>query len=361
MTNRSPLPITEVTTRSSLIDALKAGASQLILLHHVATYGPISDELYPLAPGILGLLYDYGRWAVQIFLVVAGYLTARSLLPASKTVETTLFQPIAKRYLRLIPPYLVALSIAMVCNAVAHPWLPEMELPTPPTWSQWFAHVILAQDFLGFSALSAGAWYISIDFQLFVMMLVLVWLGKRAGKSVPWLLISALGLASLFGFNRYQSLDHSGLYFFAAYSLGAAAHAIGSAKRPLPWLLAVGAIVGLSLAIDFRGRLLLAAGTALVLLYKDRFHLLNSKFLSRPIATLGRISYALFLVHYPIYLLGNVVFVRFDAHGPAAAMGFALTVWICIMLAAGVFYRWVEFPCTQYGSRSKSTNPTGRM
>ena len=292
---------------------------------------------------------------------MAGYLTARSLFPAHKAVEIKLLQPIAKRYLRLIPPYLVALAIAMICNAIAHPWLPEMELPSPPSWSQWLAHVILAQDFLGFSALSAGAWYISIDFQLFLLMLVLVWVGNRLGKGIPLILVSALALASLFGFNRFQSMDHTGLYFFAAYSLGAAAHAIGFSKNPQRWLLAIVAILTLSLAIDFRGRIVLAAGIALMIGFKDRFDWPNGKFLRRPIFALGRISYALFLVHYPIYLLGNVVFVRLGFHGAIAAASFAVVFWICSMVAAGIFYRWVEYPCTQYGSRSKSTDLAGRV
>ena len=64
--------------QSGAIDTLKAGASQLIVLHHLAAYGPISDALETSAPVLVDWLFDYGRMAVQVFLVIGGYLAARA-------------------------------------------------------------------------------------------------------------------------------------------------------------------------------------------------------------------------------------------------------------------------------------------
>jgi len=70
------LPISRMTTenpdnannancsRLPLIDALKAIASQLIVIHHLAFYGPMSDYALPLAPKLIPWLYDYARIAV---------------------------------------------------------------------------------------------------------------------------------------------------------------------------------------------------------------------------------------------------------------------------------------------------------
>ena len=52
-----------------LIDAFKALASQLIVLHHLAAYGPLSVAARQIAPGTVDWLYDYARMAVQVFLV----------------------------------------------------------------------------------------------------------------------------------------------------------------------------------------------------------------------------------------------------------------------------------------------------
>ena len=65
-----------------LSDVLKGLSCVLIVGHHLAFYGPRSDAALPLAPQLIAWLSDYGRLAVQVFLVVAGYLAASGLAPA---------------------------------------------------------------------------------------------------------------------------------------------------------------------------------------------------------------------------------------------------------------------------------------
>ena len=62
-----------------LVDALKAIASQLIVLHHLSAYGPLSLTMREAFPGTMGWLFEYGRMAVQVFLVIGGFLAARAL------------------------------------------------------------------------------------------------------------------------------------------------------------------------------------------------------------------------------------------------------------------------------------------
>jgi len=57
----------DVHTRLAFIDALKAVAFQLIVLHHLAFYGPMSDHAYPLAPALISWLSQDARMAVQAF------------------------------------------------------------------------------------------------------------------------------------------------------------------------------------------------------------------------------------------------------------------------------------------------------
>ena len=54
-------------SRLACVDALKAVSSHLIVLHHLAFYGPMSDAAQSLAPGLIGWLSDYARIAVQVF------------------------------------------------------------------------------------------------------------------------------------------------------------------------------------------------------------------------------------------------------------------------------------------------------
>ncbi|MBN8489756.1 MAG: acyltransferase, partial [Burkholderiales bacterium] len=64
-----------------LPDWLRAIASQLIIAHHLTWYGPLAASAALLWPELFELLQAHGRLAVQVFLVVAGYLAARGLAP----------------------------------------------------------------------------------------------------------------------------------------------------------------------------------------------------------------------------------------------------------------------------------------
>ena len=66
-----------------LIDALKAIAALLVLTHHFSSYGPLAESARQHFPVVFDWLFAYGRMAVQVFLVIAGFLAARGLAASS--------------------------------------------------------------------------------------------------------------------------------------------------------------------------------------------------------------------------------------------------------------------------------------
>ncbi|MGH8034482.1 MAG: acyltransferase family protein, partial [Lysobacterales bacterium] len=147
------------------IDALKGLACAMIVWHHLAFYGPMSDVVHPIVPGLTGWLYDYGRMAVQVFLVVGGFLAAGSLAPGGVATFGPAGRLILRRYRRLVPPFLVALAVSVLVAALVRPWFEHASVPAAPTLVQLLAHVLLLQDVLGQEALSAGVWYVAIVLQ----------------------------------------------------------------------------------------------------------------------------------------------------------------------------------------------------
>ena len=97
-----------------LIDMVKGVACITIVWHHLAFYGPMSDIAQPLAPALMAWLYDYGRMAVQVFLVLGGYLAAASLAPQGVARFDHAGNAVAKRFVRLVVPYAVALLLTVV-------------------------------------------------------------------------------------------------------------------------------------------------------------------------------------------------------------------------------------------------------
>jgi peptidoglycan/LPS O-acetylase OafA/YrhL len=340
------------TYRMPVVDALKALASQAIVLHHLATYGAMSDAAYVAAPGLISWLYDYGRMAVAVFLVVAGFLAARGMAPNGAPTVHAPLSMIWRRYLRLTVPYLAAITLAMGCAAVARLCLTEEFVPDAPTATQVLAHAVLLQNILGHTSLSAGVWYIAIDFQLFAVMVLLLWFSRRVTAALPhlgelWVLpVSALAVAGLFYFGRDPAWDNWAVYFFGSYGMGALAWWASSRGRSAAWMLVMACVVVLALVVDFRHRVALALGVALILGVTRRTGVADHWRLNAPTAFLGEISYSVFLVHFPISLLCNALFswLRLES-ALAGSVGLLLT-WALAVLGGALFHRLVEAPAS---------------
>lgn len=335
-------------TRQTHIDALKCIGSQLIVLHHFSAYGPVADAAALAAPALMGWLYDYARMAVQIFLVLGGYLAMQGLLPAMRGDTAQLGRAVLLRYLRLALPFCVAILLAVASAAVARHWLHADFIPAPPGWGQALAHLFLLHDVVDAEALSAGVWYVAIDLQLYALLALLLWLGQRGARPATALwLVAGLMLASLLHFNRDAGWDDWAPYFFGSYALGALAWWAARSPHALRWLGLLAALGVLALLLDWRTRIALALGVALLLIALHwrgpAVHTLPAAF-ARPLHALGRMSYALFLVHFPVLMLGNALYARLGGSQPGeAVVALVLSVLASVALAF-VFERRIEAP-----------------
>lgn len=336
------------------VDALKACAAQLIVLHHLSAYGPVADAVHALAPQLMAWLYQYGRMAVQVFLVVGGFLSARALSARGQMLEGGVAGLLWRRYLRLALPFMAAVLLTLTCSGLVARWLPEL-VPHSVSATQLMAHGLLLHGVLGQESLTVGAWYVAMDFQLFAVLLGLLWLARSARLPrierhfVGPALVLVLALASLFVFNRIAALDAWAPYFFAAYGLGALVHWLGLSPHRRLGLALLSVVVVAALLFDFRERIALALLTALLLAALQRRHQAGQPLLlagrrAATVAYLGTQSYSLFLVHFPICLLVNALFADYELSSGWAGVAAMLMAWGLSNLAALPFYRWVEAP-----------------
>lgn len=343
-----------------LLDAAKGLACAVIVGHHLSRYGPMPAGAYTLAPELFAWLSDQGRLAVQVFLVIAGFLAAASLAPDGMLRVERPMARILQRYGRLVMPYLAALTVCVLVAAVVRPWLDEDVVPASPTFGQLVAHGLLLQDLLGYESLSTGVWYVAIDFQLFALALALVGLPtllQRAGGTssaavrarwMPVALVMGLAVASLALFNRHAGLDDTAIYFFGTYGLGMLVFWIGRATRFSTWQSAI-ALLGLvgagALAIDWRSRIATALVTALLLAVAQRRQWLSPPHwpaAAVPLQRLGRMSYSLFLIHFPVLLAMNAAVANAGPHGAWFDAAGLVATFALSVAAAALLYRWVE-------------------
>jgi peptidoglycan/LPS O-acetylase OafA/YrhL len=330
------------------VDALKAVASQFIVLHHLAAYGPMSDVVYEHAAGLFDWLYHDARMAVQVFFVVGGFLAARTLAPGGVAAFSSPLALLWRRYCRLAIPYVTAILISVGAAAVARAWMEHESVPGTPTLSQFLSHVFLLHDVLGYEALSAGVWYVAIDFQLFGLMVALLWVARpsgAAGASHRWaspLLLWLTAIASLLYFNRNADWDVWALYFVAAYVLGALAYWASERTHSALWLGALAAVALLSVVVDFRPRILVALAVAITIGVARRTGV-PARWPTVPLLSfLGRIAYSVFLVHFPVCMLINAAVFRFFGADPVANLVGLFIAWGASIGAGWLLYHLVE-------------------
>ena len=126
-TRTAPLAALPVLSRDGPLDALRFLAALFIVLYHVAERAPVS---------LFSLSHAFGRGylATDFFLMLSGYVLARTYGPRLLGQEVTTGEFLKRRILRIWPAHLVmlALFVAFVLGTGAVGLAPQN-----PQWFQW--------------------------------------------------------------------------------------------------------------------------------------------------------------------------------------------------------------------------------
>ena len=333
--------------RSLTVDVLKVVAAQFIVWHHFSAYGPMADTMTLVWPHLMEWLYRYARLAVQVFLVVGGYLAAQSVM--HKPIQNPLIS-IAKRYLRLVPFYVFALALISLAVAVSRNTIHADWLPNEPTLWQFVAHGLLLHDIFGFEALSSGAWYVAIDFQLYALLILLCFALQSPTNKRLSIVVALLCTASMWLFNRVDELDIWAIYFLAAYGLGVlAAWAKRSAfEAKVFWLTALLAVA--ALCVEYRTRLSLALLTAVWLVIKPK-GLVHWTPMKRVVHRLSNSAYVLFLTHFGVIVLFSDMWNKSHFYDPDMALALTVFAWLCCVGMGLFLHEKAEVPIHHWVSQ----------
>ena len=342
-----------------LIDGLKVFAAQIIILHHCLSYGELASAAKELLPSVAAFLFDYGRYAVQVFLVMAGYLAAQSFESmmavqnhSSKKGAGTVVQLALRRYLRLVGPYGVAILITIACATLARQWSVAEYIGQTETAQQILAHLFLMQGLLGYESISAGVWYVAIDWQLYTVLAIVY--ATFSQRLLRIGILAVLILASLLYLNRHADYENTFIYFIGSYGLGVLAYwasGLQAIKVNLRWvsakkvLLAIACIVLVSALHSVWLRNYLALSIAFLLLYAgNRPYMHPQSWLARAMQWASARAYCAFLIHFAFILLANTALIALGIHSAVVAVAAIGVVSVLSWIAANYLYRWVELP-----------------
>src|SRR3954452_18739486 len=301
------------------IDGMRAIAVLGVLLFHAG---------FPLFSG--------GYAGVDVFFVISGYLITRIILAAIDAGEFSFVGFFVNRVRRLFPALLATVGISVIMGGL---------LLSPPTMKKLAEAAIVSV--LGLSNIyfwsEAGYWDIesaykpllhiwslSLEEQFYLLWPPLLLLASRAQNSrrARIVLVTTLGLASLLAAGLL-SLHHPRATFFwmpwraFEFMIGAAVIWLEAAFRPRgrlwPELMAVSGLAlilvafaayGDHTAFPFPGALVPCVGSAL-LIWAGGSCRIAALWTNRPMLFTGRISYSLYLVHWPLIVYYS--YWRFEA------------------------------------------------
>jgi peptidoglycan/LPS O-acetylase OafA/YrhL len=362
------------------LDGLRGIAVILVLLFHFSWTFP---EATPLAHALKRVLW-VGWVGVDLFFVLSGYLITRGLVAKSdQPAGTRLRKFWARRVLRIFPLYYIVLIVGSgVCLLVSAP------IPTLPYWF-YFQNYALAFD-PDVLRWTAHFWSLAIEEQFYFLWpllalraprrflvpttiaLALFCIGTRAAMGIDMHLLEHAGnheQAEQIAKIAYRATPThmDGLLFGALLAIMGGDPASRLARawkrvRPAAFVVTIVVILGLFVVTrgfnDYDGRVIVVGYATLALFFACAVSIavdgaLTSFFsavlTSRPLRACGRVSYGMYLLHWPLVAFSVPVLAGWQATAsPLGGIGLGLAV---LAVGIGVTYvlaelsfRFVETP-----------------
>ena len=200
MSKASTVSAQPVLSRDGPLDALRFLAALFIVLYHVAERAPVS--LFSLSPA-----FGRGYLATDFFLMLSGYVLARTYGPRVLGAEVDTFTFLKRRVQRIWPPHLVML-VLFVAFFVGTSTIGLA--PTNPQWFQWdqlLPQVFLVQAWFvpGTSGWNTPTWTLSALIAAYALFPV-VW--RRVAATKRPLQLLAMGVCA------YVVIDQAALMAF---------------------------------------------------------------------------------------------------------------------------------------------------
>lgn len=319
--------------RLHTVDLLRGLAALSVAIFHTTNGNPTLMAGEPLAQA--------GAWGwlgVDVFFVISGFVIPYALERGGYRLRDA-GRFLAKRIVRIDPPFFATIALTLVLGWVSTQVPGFRGQPFRVDGVALLLHVGYLTELFGRTWVLPAFWTLALEFQYYLAMALLFPLVHHARAVVRHLTVAAIAGASLVVTAR-PVVPAWGAWF----ALGILAHAVRSGRLGrapfVAAVLACAAIIGTQ-HTWVQGAV--AGSTALVIAFVD---------LERPrLATLGAISYSLYLVHEPVG--GRVVNLATHFAGRTPWVNAAVVVAsLAVSLAtAWVMYRLVERPSQQLAAR----------
>jgi peptidoglycan/LPS O-acetylase OafA/YrhL len=320
------------------VDGLRAIAVLAILAFHL--------ELAGFTGGFVG---------VDIFFVISGYVILRGILPDLQRGSFSLVDFYVRRARRLLPALTVVLTATLIAGAVILSPAELTKLAHSALATMVFGANFYFHDQAGYFASAAHTqpllhtWSLSVEEQFYIVVPLTLAVLVRRGAAAAAIVLFGLAVAS-FGYSliasgisekhaffmplaRFWEFAIGGCVAFAEHRWGLVR--TGSGAIAVFGMVAIGATVFI-LDGGSGGQqwvLVSVLGTAAIIAAGGSVHNPVAAMLaSRPLVAIGRLSYSIYLVHWPL-----IVFWRLCVARPLVPHEQVLIVIVAVALAAAIW------------------------
>lgn len=332
--------MTDTTAKKAIfhipvLDGLRALAALSVCLYHFVctVIGFISSET------VLNV-FNYGKYGVQLFFVISGLVIPWSLYHSNyKLASYPKF--LLKRFIRLEPPYVVMILVAIVYTYVRtmSPYYNGVDIT--PNVKQVLLHFgYLIPFFEGEKWLNPVFWTLAVEFQYYISIALLFLLINHQNKWFRWLSYSILLGISFIGSREFFP------YWAPVFMFGILLFLYKVKKIGLAEFITMIVVSSLFTAININITTLIVSLLA-VFTILFAFHYSNRLF-----RWLGDLTYSVYLVHTII----GAAFVNYCSHivhHPLAKIAVVIGGVLISIGSAWLLFRFVEKPSKKLSSGLK--------
>ena len=288
------------------IDGLRAVAVLLVLLCHMQL-------------GFMG-----GFIGVDVFFVISGFLITTIVVNGIAQDHFSFWSFYARRFVRLYPALIVVVLLTFIAGfLLVSPTFLEA-ITRSGKYALASASNVFFNRHLGYFDVAAQGqvflhtWSLGVEWQFYLAWPLLVWMALKLSRYVLWAMLLAITIASLVASQTMLDTNANAAYYlmpYRAFELGIGALLAlvyeKPASRPTSILLVLAGIAAIlysalvyTSSTPFPGvaALLPCLGTAACIYGGKGFNVGNVLRWS-PVVYIGKISYSVYLVHWPLLVL----------------------------------------------------------
>jgi peptidoglycan/LPS O-acetylase OafA/YrhL len=352
------------------IEGLRALAAYVVYVNHVyaQTWSAGAKQFPPRSLSLLTYSLVAGHFAVSVFIVISGFCLSLPLIRDGGELRGGVKAFLKRRARRILPPYYaaVALCLLLIWTIIGKPTGTLWDVPILATNVSIIAHLLLLQNLFATSHINYVFWSIAVEWQIYFLFPVIVWVWRRYGVRVAVGSALVVGYALRFGFEGTR-IERATPYYIGLFAMGMLAAALARSpaiayarlRGSVPWGsvavagVAVTAVLcrmwGWYLAIGHFDVLDFVVAVAVVALLVHtsgpRERAATRVLAWRPLAFVGTFSYSLYLIHAPlIQVVWQYVLHPLRLEPVPMFLAFMGPVALLILAASYGFFRMFEEP-----------------